>query len=55
MIIHWPGMMPGEFSHSTSHLDLSVTLLQDMLGVSSTLMITAVVEIYLMKAAVVGS
>ncbi|BCN23647.1 DUF3413 domain-containing protein [Vibrio alfacsensis] len=35
MIIHWPGMMPGEFSHSTSHLDLSVTLLQDMLGVSS--------------------
>ncbi|MDK9776593.1 MULTISPECIES: DUF3413 domain-containing protein [unclassified Vibrio] len=35
MIVHWPGMLPAEFSHSTSHLDLSVTLLQDMLGVSS--------------------
>ena len=35
MIIHWPGMLPAEFTHSTSHLDLSVTLLQDMLGVSS--------------------
>ncbi|MDW2041882.1 sulfatase-like hydrolase/transferase, partial [Vibrio sp. 2130-1] len=35
MVIHWPGMMAGEFNHSTSHLDLSVTLLQDMLGVSS--------------------
>ncbi len=28
-------MLPAEFTHSTSHLDLSVTLLQDMLGVSS--------------------
>lgn len=35
MVIHWPGMLPAEFTHSTSHLDLSVTLLQDMLGVSS--------------------
>jgi len=35
MVIHWPGMLAGEFNHSTSHLDLSVTLLQDMLGVSS--------------------
>lgn len=35
MVIHWPGMLPAEFMHSTSHLDLSVTLLQDMLGVSS--------------------
>ncbi|ASI95867.1 DUF3413 domain-containing protein [Vibrio rotiferianus] len=35
MVVHWPGMLPAEFSHSTSHLDLSVTLLQDMLGVSS--------------------
>ncbi|MHA2770648.1 DUF3413 domain-containing protein [Vibrio harveyi] len=35
MVIHWPGMLPEEFTHSTSHLDLSVTLLQDMLGVSS--------------------
>ncbi|MGY0613921.1 DUF3413 domain-containing protein [Vibrio sp. FJH11] len=35
MVIHWPGRLAGDFSHSTSHLDLSVTLLQDMLGVSS--------------------
>ncbi|OPH50999.1 DUF3413 domain-containing protein [Vibrio campbellii] len=35
MVIHWPGMLSAEFTHSTSHLDLSVTLLQDMLGVSS--------------------
>ncbi|WP_050906649.1 DUF3413 domain-containing protein [Vibrio campbellii] len=35
MVIHWPGMLPAGFTHSTSHLDLSVTLLQDMLGVSS--------------------
>ncbi|PIB16629.1 DUF3413 domain-containing protein [Vibrio rotiferianus] len=35
MVVHWPGMLPAKFSHSTSHLDLSVTLLQDMLGVSS--------------------
>ncbi|MDF2153846.1 DUF3413 domain-containing protein [Vibrio sp. CAU 1672] len=35
MVIHWPGMLPARFEHSTSHLDLSVTLLQDMLGVSS--------------------
>ncbi|CAM2853048.1 DUF3413 domain-containing protein [Vibrio mytili] len=35
MVIHWPGKVPGEFKHNTSHLDLSVTLLQDMLGVSS--------------------
>ncbi len=35
MVIHLPGMLPAEFTHSTSHLDLSVTLLQDMLGVSS--------------------
>ena len=35
MVIHWPGMLPAEFTHSTSHLDLSVTLLQDMLGLSS--------------------
>jgi len=35
MVIHWPGRLAGDFTHSTSHLDLSVTLLQDMLGVSS--------------------
>lgn len=35
MVIHWPGRLAGDFTHNTSHLDLSVTLLQDMLGVSS--------------------
>lgn len=35
MIIHWPGKLTNTFSQKTSHLDLSVTLLQDLLGVSS--------------------
>ncbi|MBN3495542.1 DUF3413 domain-containing protein [Vibrio neptunius] len=35
MIIHWPGKVAGQYDHRTSHLDLSVTLLQDLLGVSS--------------------
>ena len=35
MIIHWPGKLSTEYQHKTSHLDLSVTLLQDLLGVSS--------------------
>lgn len=35
MIIHWPGKVAAEYSHKTSHLDFSVTILQDLLGVSS--------------------
>ncbi|MGF1908126.1 DUF3413 domain-containing protein [Vibrio kasasachensis] len=35
MIIHWPGKVAGQYNHRTSHLDLSVTLLQDLFGVSS--------------------
>lgn len=35
MVIHWPGKLPAQFNQSTSHLDLSVTLLQDLLGVAS--------------------
>ncbi|NAW68235.1 DUF3413 domain-containing protein [Vibrio sp. V27_P1S3P104] len=35
MIIYWPGKVPTTFTHQTSHLDFSVTLLQDLLGVSS--------------------
>lgn len=35
LIIHWPGKVAAQFSHRTSHLDVSVTLLQDLLGVSS--------------------
>ncbi len=35
MVIYWPGKVPGVYSHRTSHLDFSVTLMQDLLGVSS--------------------
>lgn len=35
MVIYWPGKVPTTFSHRSSHLDFSVTLLQDLLGVSS--------------------
>lgn len=35
MIVYWPGKMPATFTHRSSHLDFSVTLLQDLLGVSS--------------------
>ncbi|WP_438876470.1 sulfatase-like hydrolase/transferase, partial [Bacillus cereus group sp. Bc253] len=35
MVIYWPGKVPAVFTHRTSHLDFSVTLLQDLLGVSS--------------------
>ncbi|MCW8335222.1 DUF3413 domain-containing protein [Vibrio paucivorans] len=35
MVIHWPGKLAATYTHRSSHLDLSVTLLQDLLGVSS--------------------
>ncbi|OEE80150.1 DUF3413 domain-containing protein [Vibrio genomosp. F6] len=35
MVIHWPGKLAAQFTHQSSHLDFSVTLLQDLLGVSS--------------------
>ncbi|ROV58184.1 DUF3413 domain-containing protein [Vibrio ponticus] len=35
MVIHWPGKVAGQYNHRTSHLDLSVTILQDLMGVSS--------------------
>ncbi len=35
LIIYWPGKVATEFEHRTSHLDFSVTLLQDLFGVSS--------------------
>ncbi|KQB09148.1 MULTISPECIES: DUF3413 domain-containing protein [Vibrio] len=35
MIIHWPGKVAGTYAHRSSHLDFSVTLMQDLLGVSS--------------------
>ncbi len=35
MVIHWPGKGAGTYAHRSSHLDFSVTLMQDLLGVSS--------------------
>lgn len=35
MVIHWPGKLAVEYTHRSSHLDFSVTILQDLLGVSS--------------------
>ncbi|CAM3039894.1 DUF3413 domain-containing protein [Vibrio rarus] len=35
MVIHWPNKEAHEYNHTTSHLDLSVTLMQDLLGITS--------------------
>ncbi|CAH0525480.1 DUF3413 domain-containing protein [Vibrio hippocampi] len=35
MVIHWPGKLAATYSHKTSHLDLSVTIMQDLSGVST--------------------
>ncbi len=35
MVIHWPGKVAGVYNHRSSHLDFSVTIMQDLLGVSS--------------------
>ncbi|MBF8999591.1 DUF3413 domain-containing protein [Vibrio nitrifigilis] len=35
MVIHWPGKLAAQFKHRSSHLDFSVTILQDLMGVSS--------------------
>lgn len=35
LIIHWPGKVAGVYNHRSSHLDFSVTIMQDLLGVSS--------------------
>jgi membrane-anchored protein YejM (alkaline phosphatase superfamily) len=35
MIIHWPGKVAATYMHRSSHLDLSVSILQDVFGVSS--------------------
>lgn len=35
MIVHWPGRVAGVYNHRSSHLDFSVTIMQDLLGVSS--------------------
>jgi len=35
MIIHWPNMEANRYTHKTSHLDFSSTLLHELIGVSS--------------------
>lgn len=35
MIIHWPNMEPTKYTHKTSHLDFSATILHELIGVSS--------------------
>lgn len=35
MVIHWPGKAPTVYTKKTSHLDLSATLMQDVLETSS--------------------
>jgi membrane-anchored protein YejM (alkaline phosphatase superfamily) len=34
-IAHWPGREAKQFAHKSSHFDVSTTLLQDLMGVSS--------------------
>ncbi|OBT13059.1 hydrolase [Vibrio sp. UCD-FRSSP16_10] len=35
MVVHWPNKPAHEYTHVTSHFDLSVTLMQNLLGVTS--------------------
>lgn len=35
MVVHWPNKTAQEWQHTTSHFDVSVTLMQDLLGVTS--------------------
>ncbi|MFA0457580.1 DUF3413 domain-containing protein [Vibrio breoganii] len=35
MVVHWPNKSAKEWTHVSSHFDLSVTLMQDLLGVTS--------------------
>jgi len=35
LFISWPGKSASEYTHRSSHLDISVTLVQELLGVSS--------------------
>ncbi|MDG3088620.1 DUF3413 domain-containing protein [Vibrio hannami] len=34
-VMHWPGKMATMYSHKSSHFDVSTTLLQDLMGVTS--------------------
>lgn len=35
LIMHWPNKMAQQLTHKTSHFDLTVTMMQDLFGVSS--------------------
>ncbi|MFA0086214.1 DUF3413 domain-containing protein [Vibrio sp. 10N.261.51.F12] len=35
LVIHWPGKLSADYTHMTSHLDLAVTFMQDLSGVST--------------------
>ena len=35
LVIHWPGKEAREYTHKSSHFDMSVSLLQELMGVSS--------------------
>ncbi|MFC5078172.1 Inner membrane protein YejM [Vibrio thalassae] len=35
MVIHWPGKLAADYTHMTSHLDLTGTIMQDLSGVST--------------------
>src|SRR5690554_116080 len=36
MIVHWPGKKPAKFNYRTSHNDVAVTLMSELLGCQST-------------------
>ncbi|KFA96576.1 MULTISPECIES: DUF3413 domain-containing protein [Vibrio] len=36
MVVHWPGKLAADYTHMTSHLDLSATIMQDLSGVSTS-------------------
>ncbi|GAL15106.1 hydrolase of alkaline phosphatase superfamily [Vibrio astriarenae] len=35
LVIKWPGKLSAQYDHPTSHLDISVTLMEELLGASS--------------------
>ncbi|MGR5542358.1 sulfatase-like hydrolase/transferase, partial [Vibrio campbellii] len=35
LVVKWPGKLSAEYDHPTSHLDISVTLMEELLGASS--------------------
>ena len=35
LVMHWPGKLAADYTHMTSHLDVPVTIMQDLSGVST--------------------